>query len=391
MKVIIVRDRKAAGGGIHHYYDSISGHLRVPHEFVDVAKPLVYYSAASSAGSWPLPTPVRLLLDWTALLAKLLRFPQVVHLNTSLDIKLWRSLRRDAVNLLLAKAFRRKVIVFWRGWDNDACGTPEFPGGDKGWLSRVYRLADAHIVLCSDFRDDLRRWGIETPIYLETTVVADSLLDELATLERPEADGVFRILYLSRVEVEKGVFEMLEAFALLASRHPGRYHLTVAGDGPALLDLKQRSAELGLNEVDFPGYVVGTDKARLLSKASAFCFLSYTEGMPNAVLEAMAAGLPLVTSAAGGLKDVLEEGVTGFIVGVDRSKPSGSKFDPEVIAARIERLADGADLCNRVGDYNRSYALQRFAATEVAERLARIYIEVMPTYGISIDNVEKCH
>jgi glycosyltransferase involved in cell wall biosynthesis len=377
MRIVIVRDRESAGGGIYNYYRAIGRHLTVAHEFVDVGRSHSFYDSAGSARKRSLPTVVRLGLDWGCLLRKLCRLPDLAHLNPGLDIKTRKSLRRDAVNLLLAKLFRRKVLVFWRGWHNDACGSPEFPGGNDGWLSRVYRMADAHIVLASDFRDDLRRWGFDTPIHLETTVVADAVLETPTVVAETNPNERFRILFLSRVEVAKGVFEMLDAFALLDSRDPGRYSLTIAGDGPALEDLKKRSRELGLRGIDFPGYVDGVVKSRCYAAADAFVFLSYTEGMPNAVLEAMAMGLPLVSSAAGGLRDILIEGVSGYLLPYNRNAEIEHRFSVEEVAARIERLADEPDTCRKMADHNGQHARERFAAVRVAARLETIYREVL--------------
>ena len=377
MRVVIVRDRESAGGGIHNYYRAIGRHLSVDHGFVDVGRSHSFYAAEGAPPSRGLPTPVRLFLDWSCLLLKLCRFPDLVHLNPGLDIKTRKSLRRDAVNLLLAKLFRRKVLVFWRGWHNEACGTPEFPGGNDGWLSRVYRKADAHIVLASDFRDDLRRWGFTTPVYLETTVAADSVLEAPADAVRPVQDGFFRVLFLSRVEIAKGVFEMLEAFAMLEAHDPERYRFVIAGDGPALDEMKQRSRELGLKGIEFKGYVDGAAKSACYAEADAFCFPSYTEGMPNAVLEAMAMGLPLVSSAAGGLKDILEEGVSGYLLSYNRGAETGHRFPVEEMADRIERLASEPETRQRMAEHNRKYARERFAASKVANRLEAIYHDVV--------------
>ncbi|MES2474705.1 MAG: glycosyltransferase family 4 protein [Verrucomicrobiota bacterium] len=378
LHVLIVRDREAAGGGIFNYYRAISKHQGGNVTLVDVGRAHGFYGIDELGSRGAFSTLQRLLRDWWRLATSLSRFPDLVMLNPCLDPVENRSLPRDAVNLLLAKLFRRKVLVFWRGWDNDACGTPEFPGGNRGWLSRVYRLADAHIVLASDFRDDLRRWGFTSPVYLESTVVADEVLAlRLDGLEEvPDSNSQFRILYLSRVEVAKGVFEMLDAFALLESGDPGRYHFTIAGDGPALEELKLRAGELGLSGVEFTGYVHGPGKARCFADADAFCFLSYTEGMPNAVLEAMAMGLPLVSSDAGGLKDILTDDVTGYILRQDRSQPAGKRFLAAEVADRLKGLANSPEKLKRMGEHNRSYARERFAAAKVAARLDTIYGEV---------------
>ena len=376
MRVVIVRDRISAGGGIHNYYQTVSKHLTVQHGFVNVGRASDRYGSDGSFTS-RLPTPLRLLLDWCALLLQLIKLPDLVHLNPGMDMTMRKSLRRDAVNLILAKLFRRRVIVFWRGWEAAASDSKEFPGGNSGWLSRIYRLADAHIVLATKFRDDLRRWGFETPIYRETTVASDSVLD-CATRSGSSATQKVRLLFLSRMELEKGIVELLSAFRVLQLRTPGRFELMFAGDGPALKDLIRKAEELGVEDVSFPGYVTGREKAECYLSASIFCFLSYyDEGMPNAVLEAMGMGLPLVTSDVAGLKDILRDGVTGIVLPPDRSRMVGDRYDADVVANAIERLADSKELCRQIGEHNREYASQKFSAKVVAARLENIYRQVL--------------
>jgi glycosyltransferase involved in cell wall biosynthesis len=377
MKIVIVRDRESAGGGIFNYYRAISKHLSVAHDLVDVGRSYSFYDVAGGQRPRSRPTLLRLGMDWACLLGKLCRFPDLVHLNPSLDPIEFRSLPRDAVSLLLAKLFRRKVLVFWRGWDNVACGTPEFPRGNRGWLSRVYRMADAHIVLAGDFRDDLRRWGFEAPIHLETTVVADAVLELQPAAVQPVAPAPCRVLFLSRVEVAKGIFEMLEAFALLEARSPGQYQFTIAGNGPALEEMKQRAQDLGLKGIEFKGYVQGAAKSNCYAEADIFCFPSYTEGMPNAVLEAMAMGLPLVSSTAGGLKDILQDDVSGYLLSYNRGAETGHRFCAKEMADRIDSLATEPETRHRMAEHNRHHARERFAAVRVAARLEAIYREVL--------------
>jgi len=375
--ILIVRDRASAGGGIYNYYQAVRRHLGVSHRFIDVGRPHSYYGTEKGGWLARMPAPVRLVFDWLNLVLMMTRWRGLVLLNACLDPVELRSLRRDAVNLCLAKLFRRPVIVFWRGWDNGACGTAEFPSGNCGWMSRVYRLADAHIVLAGNFRDDLLRWGFQSPVYLETTVVADSILDGGVVSNAVVHTGMFRLLFLSRIEVAKGVLELLDAFALLNECQPGHYHLTIAGDGPDLGLMKLRASELELSNIDFTGYVEGKDRTSCYAAADAFCFLSYNEGMPNAVLEAMAMGLALVSSDAGGLKDILEDGLNGFIVTQDRSRKVGQRFAPADVADRIKRLDASGELCRRIGRYNRQFARERFAAPKVASRLEAIYCDVL--------------
>jgi glycosyltransferase involved in cell wall biosynthesis len=379
-RVVIVRDRASAGGGIHAYYQAIEPHLRVEHEFLDVGRPHIHYGQATTASKiLGRSTTLRLLWEWLGLVLKLLRFPDLVHLNPGLDIKTRRSLCRDAVNLRLAKLFRRPVLVFWRGWDNAACGTPEFPGGKSGWLCRTYRRADAHVVLARDFQQDFRRWNFSARIYVETTVVPDDVL--AAGKARELSRDTVNLLFLSRIEIAKGVFELLDAFCLLQARQPGRYTLTFAGDGPALSELKERARDLGAENVVFPGFVTGEEKLACYRSADVFCFLSYTEGMPNAVLEAMAMGLPIVSSDAGGLKDILnlESGVfVRQLVGA----PLRQRFSADEVADAIGSVVADRDRYHRISQRNRAFVEEGLSAAKVAARLEVIYTDVLASRAL---------
>jgi glycosyltransferase involved in cell wall biosynthesis len=370
MTVLIVRDRESAGGGIFNYYNAIAKHLTSRVHFIGVGKPHSFYGDQGPALFRF--TGVRLLWDWLTLFVKIIRFrPDLVHVNPGLDVKTFRSLRRDAVNILIARLFRRRVLVFWRGWDNSWCGNPEFPAGNNGILCRIYKMAAAHIVLSERFKKDLLRWGFETPIHVETTVVADDCLAGSATPPQP---GKARtdLLYLSRVEVAKGIFELLDAYKILKARNPA-YTLTIGGDGPDLEELKAYAKKLELSDVVFTGFLQGEAKVNCYRQGSVFCFLSYTEGMPNAVLEALAMGLPIVSSDAGGLGDILRDSENGFIVPPLKDPVPRKMFDPMAVANAIERLTLPLELHERISTINWRYARQRFAAPVVAKRLEAIY------------------
>jgi len=251
-----------------------------------------------------------------------------------------------------------------------------FPGGNDSFLSKAYRLADAHIVLAGEFKRDLRRWGFDAPIYVETTVVPDYVMARCAADRKFDPQKI-HLLFLSRLEKEKGVNELVDAFAILQRRRPDVYTLTLAGDGPFLRTLQQRVESLGVPDIRFTGFVAGEEKIACFLEASIFCFLSYTEGMPNAVLEAMAMGLPLISSDAGGLKDILKDGETGFITKMNRSAPSGSRFCLNEVVDRIEKLTDDPELYYRISAHNSSYARERFAAGKVAARLESIYRDLL--------------
>lgn len=374
MTVVIARDRPSSGGGIVNYYRAISPYLDCKVCFLDIGRPHGFYGL--TRGGLLRFTPIRLLSEWTCLFLKILWYrPDLVHVNPSLDPDCeFRSMKRDAVSAAIALVLGRKLLVFWRGWDNHWCGKPEFPGGNRGWLARIYRKASAQIVLATRFKEDLRRWGFKMPIHVETTVASDNCLG--SETETEADDGRISLLFLSRIEEGKGVFELIDAYRLLKARDP-RYLLTFAGDGPHLEALKCHAGELGLEGVSFPGFVAGEAKVACYRSAAIFCFPSaYPEGMPNAVLEALAMGLPVVASDVGGLRDILQEGKTGAML-VQRGEVPRRCFDPAEMADVIESLANNPALRQRISLSNAAYARERFAAPVVARRLQAIYESVV--------------
>lgn len=390
MKVLIVRDRESAGGGIFNYYQAISPYLSSEHRFVDIGQPHGHYGGASSA--LLRITPVRLLFEWATVFWRCVWFrPDIVHVNPGMDASKCRALRRDAVTVKIALLLRRRVVVFWRGWEGSWVGESEFPGGNKGFLAKPFRAADAQIVLSSRFKEDLERWGFTCPIYVETTVASDECL-KAAAPEGSPAEGI-HLLFLSRVEEMKGVFELVEAYRVLKARDP-RYTLTIAGNGPHLEELLAYSRDLSLTDVRFPGYVSGVAKAECYRAATLFCFPSaHGEGMPNAVLEAMANGLPVIASDAGGLRDILEDGVTGEIL-TRRGVEPRKCFDSEQIAVAVERLATDRKMRAEISAYNAAYARERFGASVVAGRLEAIYQSVVsgidPSSSVARANEIPC-
>ncbi len=370
-RVLILRDRKAAGGGIHAYFEAVIPHLGSSIRIRETGRPRGYDGGAMVPGRWS--AAWRLVYDWLLLGLEIVRFrPDLVHLNPGLDREA-RSLKREAVSLCLARCLGCQVLIFWHGWDHPAKGGPTPPGGENGWLWRCYRMAAAHVVLASRFREDLLCWGVVSPIHLATTVVAESLLTESII---PQSKEGRHLLFLSRVERAKGLWELLDAYKILKSTDSA-YRLVIAGDGPDLDELKARVELLGLEDVDLVGYVTGDQKLEILRAASIFCFPSYSEGMPLAVLEAMAVGLPLVSSDVGGLRDILRDGENGWLLELRMAAPDGQRFDVSEMVNRISRLANDDVSRTRMGNRNAEMARAQFSPTAVAKKLDAIYQSVL--------------
>jgi glycosyltransferase involved in cell wall biosynthesis len=134
-----------------------------------------------------------------------------------------------------------------------------------------------------------------------------------AALQR-DWSGTRTILTVSRLDKEKNPLLLLDVLAGL--RETGDWRMVVAGDGPLRPQMEQRVAELGLGEhVELPGEVAnGPALWQLYRESHLFLHVSFTEGLPQVLLEAQAAGLPIVGTAVGGVPEALGGGATGLLI-----------------------------------------------------------------------------
>jgi len=358
-KVLIICPHLHLGGGVSNYFNSLKGHLNNDADF--------FFIGATSAKESFYKKPFNLIYDIISLSLHLLRSGRdykIIHINPSF---VWSSIMRDGLLLLVSKLFHKKCIVFFRGWNSDFA---DYVSRRFSYICRfVYNRADAFIILSSEFKEKLRCWGFDQPIYLETTTVDNRLLNTFSLGNRKKRNlskqESIHLLFLSRIEREKGIIETIDAVRILADSYPGLF-LSVAGTGPYLDYSMKYSQEIGIGHlVQFKGYVTGTYKQQLLESANVFVFPTYYgEGMPNCVLEAMAFGLPVITRPVGGIKDFFVDGRFGYLT---KSK------DPQTIASLIDKVVSDRKAYDYMSSEAFKYAEKNFLASRVTKRLRHIY------------------
>ena len=291
-------------------------------------------------------------LPWDVLkfIFRLLIFkPDIVLLNPSLG---YLALTRDFIFMKIALFLGFKVSIFIHGFNWDYAHSL-----NQRKVAIMLNKVSVIFVLAEAFANELRSWGVIAPICLTTTKVDDNLLSGYDPSNR--TGKVNNILFLSRVEKEKGIYIVIDSFCILKEKYP-YLHLTIAGDGRELPNVKKYIQKNNICDVEILGRVSGNKLIEVYKNADLFSFPSYGEGMPTAVLEAMAFGLPVFTRNVGGLVDFFEDGKMGYIT---------DSFVSHDFAQAMIPYIDNEKFTRRVACYNAEYAKEHFMASSVARQI----------------------
>jgi len=204
-------------------------------------------------------------------------------------------------------------------------------------------------------------------------------LDLKAYASRPSFTGPLTVTTVAHLRPGKGIDVLLEAAAVLLRRVPN-VTFRIAGDGSLRQELEGRSGSLGVTgRVQFLGHA--TDVPALLRTSSIFAFPSLMEASPNAVIEAMAAGLAVVASNVGGIPEVVRHEYNGLLV-----PPS----DAGALAAALERLITHPGLAERLGDEARETVARRFSFERMVSEFEQLYCNSTAPHGHGVpDSLDK--
>lgn len=247
----------------------------------------------------------------------------------------------------------------------------------KNWIKRwLFRRVDAIVTVGEDGRRFAEHAGaIAGKIFYAPHVIDVSHYSNGAQLARSGRAQLRTELglrgtvfvYVGRLWWGKGLTYLLEAFEAVQARSSDEISLLLVGDGPDEAKLRQRSAERGLRNVVFAGFKQKPELPRYYAASDVFVFPTLGDPYGLVVDEAMACGLPVIsTSAAGEIRDRIEEGVNGYIVPPD---------DSLALAARMEELAQSPELRLRMGRLS-AEKIQGHTPAKWAEDFERI-VEVL--------------
>lgn len=195
-------------------------------------------------------------------------------------------------------------------------------------------------------------------------------------VQRPVEDRPPNVLFVGRFVEKKGLPDLVRAFGRVAAGRP-EARLLLVGDGPLRPRVERLVQELNLSDrVDFPGFASQSELRGWFERAALFCHPSVTtargetEGLPFSILEAQAAGLPVVATRHAGLPEGVADGNTGLLVG---------ERDPAALADAMGSLLGSRDRLAAMSRAAASHARERFDLRRQASRLEALYDEILST------------
>ena len=187
--------------------------------------------------------------------------------------------------------------------------------------------------------------------------------------EKGSRSGKLRIGTVKSLSPQYGIMYLIKAFALAKDNGLKDAELCIVGGGSQEKELKKLTFELGIqNDLRFTGSVPSSEVPQWLNSFDIYVALSIQESFGVAVLEASACNLPVIVSNAGGLPEVVVDGVTGFIVPTK---------DYKTAAEKILEMSQDPELREKLGKKGREFVVRNYEWSECANVMEQLYREVI--------------
>lgn len=273
-------------------------------------------------------------------------------------------LYKDAFLAFLVKLFRIKLVYHFH---NKGVSTYQ----DKFFNNLIYKFIfkNADVILLSEYLySDIQRYVPKERIHY-----CPNGISERTKLNKGNSDSsnsIIEILFLSNLIVSKGVFILLDTCKILKSRDLS-FHCTFIG---AIGNIKQEQFQEKIKEsdlqdvVNYVGPKFGNEKEDALIKADIFVHPTFNDCFPLVLIEAMQFSLPIVSTVEGGIPDIVEDEITGYLV---------PKMNAVALAEKLELLIRSKELRNELGKNGHNRYLKYFTINQFESNLTKILNECL--------------
>ena len=264
---------------------------------------------------------------------------------------------------MLGKLAKRQPLVV-SIWGSETYDFPQRSSIHKAFFKWVIKYPD---VVCSTSEDMAKvcQSFVNRPI----EIVPFGIDTARFKMDKDrEESGMLTIGTVKSLEAVYGIDRLLRAYAAYRNKSEQPSQLIIYGSGSQEIELKQMAIELNIDEhTYFKGFVTENNLIDAYASLDIYCALSLRESFGVAVLEAQAMGLPVIVSDAGGLKEVVEDGITGFIVENGNADKAASQMD--ALSNAITR--------KEMGDKARQFVVDNFDFQKNLKDQVKIYDELI--------------
>jgi len=326
------------------------------------------HKTLSTLGAWNFDRILKNLILYLKLAHSILKnWPDLVVIPISQTTS---GFIKDSFYIIISRLFLRKTLLQLRGgnfknwYDSSAVLT-------KIYVYNILRRTQGIIVLGEKLRHLFSGFFKEDRIFVVPNG-ADYKIDS-----QPVENGSLKLLYLGNLQPSKGVEDVLNAFVILR-KNDGKFQVGIDVVGSWRDDFTksryQKIAQDNNLPVTFHMSVVGEKKFSILSGADVFIFPPREpEGHPWVIVEALAAGLPIISTDQGAITESVRDGINGFIV---------EKENPGQLADKIMLLSTDEELRFRMGKESRKIYEENFTEEKMVQRLSHCFNKVLNPYDV---------
>lgn len=297
------------------------------------------------------------------LLATFLRVPgiRLVHIHTSAGPAFWEK----AFFTMIGKLFGKKVVLHLHGgrlvsfWN----GSGYFR---KYIIRKILNVCDTVIVLSAGGHVFVTQEICST---VRTAVLPNAV--KLITGHTVHQNSSVTFLYVGHLKIEKGLLDLLHAFSACRNLTGRAIKLKIMGGGDTDKNekiIREAFTTAGLEGISFVGVLTGADKWREFFSSDIFILPSHSEDLPITILEAMACGLPVITTPVGSIPEVIKNGINGYLV---------APRSPSNLAEKMVLLAERPDIRKEMALANIKTVQKEYSFERYQNDLEKVYLNAL--------------
>jgi glycosyltransferase involved in cell wall biosynthesis len=333
----------------------VESHVGVIRDEPEYDPPLLHLAAADGLKTVAIDAPGR--FNWAAVTA----LRQYIRAN-SIQVLHTHFYKTDIIGLLAGQGTSCKLLTTPHGWSTHAgLALRLYEALDR----KIFRFFDAVAPLSPALATELAPYAGSKLHYIQNGVDIDEIDDTTSIAPEVAAwkqRNEYVIGYVGQLITRKGIDTLIKAFAQMTMTNS---RLVLIGEGPQRGEMEILARTLGVtSRVEFLGY--RTDRISLLRGFDVFALPSLLEGIPRCLMEAMAAGVPIVATDIPGCRELIEPDLSGILV------PPGNDTE---LASAMKRLSDPA-LRAMYASAARARVMEHFSAAAMARAYTRLYTDL---------------